>query len=71
MALVLYLSSMQQITRIPPEGLSEDVISNLVNKRSNQFKFSPLVLENGELVVSSILFLNVVTIIVTHICKHV
>lgn len=70
MASVLYLSSMQQITRIPPEGLSEDVISSLVNKRSNQFKFSPLVLENGELV-SSMLILNVVTIIVTHICKHV
>ena len=42
-----------QIIRIPPEGLSEDVISSLVNKRPNQFKFSPLVLENGNLVSQS------------------
>ena len=40
-------------TRIPPEGLSEDAISSLVNKRQNQCKFSPLVLENGDLVSQS------------------
>ena len=55
---------MQQITRIPMEGLSEDMISSLVNKRPNQFKFSPLVLDNGSLVSISHYTVNVVTGIV-------